>query len=179
MCGRYTLAAPDPAAIRDRFPIGESIEVRQRFNVAPGDDVLAVTTDREGTPRGLSAAALHELLRSTAVPHGSAARIAALLAHRYVASLTAPSAGRLTGDWYFVPHGAHLPRATHARAPVRVATGRATAAEAGSMKIAITLTSAGRRLLRRSRRVALTARATFAPVGFAAQTATKTFTVRR
>jgi putative SOS response-associated peptidase YedK len=34
MCGRYTLATPDPGAIRDRFPIGESIEVRQRFNVA-------------------------------------------------------------------------------------------------------------------------------------------------
>ena len=61
MCGRYTLAAPDPAAIRDRFPIGESIEVRQRFNVAPGDDVLAVTTDSEGTPRG-------DLLRWGLVP---------------------------------------------------------------------------------------------------------------
>ena len=61
MCGRYTLSAPDPAAIRDRFPIGESIEVRQRFNVAPGDDVLAVTTDREGTPRG-------DLLRWGLVP---------------------------------------------------------------------------------------------------------------
>lgn len=52
MCGRYTLAVPDPTAIRDRFPIGEAIEIRQRFNVAPGDDILAVTTDREGTPRG-------------------------------------------------------------------------------------------------------------------------------
>ena len=52
MCGRYTLTAPDPAAIRDRFGISESIEVRQRFNVAPGDEVLAVTTDREGAPRG-------------------------------------------------------------------------------------------------------------------------------
>lgn len=61
MCGRYTLATPDPAAIRDRFPIGESVEVRQRFNVAPGDEVLAVTTDREGAPRG-------ELLRWGLVP---------------------------------------------------------------------------------------------------------------
>lgn len=52
MCGRYTLAAPDPAAIRDRFPVGESVEIRRRFNVAPGDDVLAVTTDRAGAPRG-------------------------------------------------------------------------------------------------------------------------------
>lgn len=52
MCGRYTLAAPDPAAVRARFPIGESIEIRRRYNVAPGDDVLAVTTDREGQSRG-------------------------------------------------------------------------------------------------------------------------------
>ena len=52
MCGRYTLATPDPAAIRGRFPIGEAVQVTQRFNVAPGDDVLAVTTDRAGEPRG-------------------------------------------------------------------------------------------------------------------------------
>jgi putative SOS response-associated peptidase YedK len=52
VCGRYTLAAPTPGQIRARFPIGESIEVRRRFNVAPGDDVLAVTTDKEGIPRG-------------------------------------------------------------------------------------------------------------------------------
>jgi putative SOS response-associated peptidase YedK len=52
MCGRYTLAAPDPAAIRNRFGISESIEVRQRFNVAPGDEVLAVTTDKQGEARG-------------------------------------------------------------------------------------------------------------------------------
>lgn len=61
MCGRYTLATPDPAAIRDRFPIGESVEVRQRFNVAPGDEILAVTTDREGAARG-------DLLRWGLVP---------------------------------------------------------------------------------------------------------------
>jgi putative SOS response-associated peptidase YedK len=61
VCGRYTLAIPDPAAVRARFPIGESIEVRRRYNVAPGDEVLAVTTDREGHPRG-------ELLRWGLVP---------------------------------------------------------------------------------------------------------------
>ncbi|MEO8968779.1 MAG: SOS response-associated peptidase, partial [Solirubrobacteraceae bacterium] len=61
MCGRYTLALPDPGAIRDRFPIGEEIEPRRRFNVAPGDDVLAVTSDRAGAPRG-------ELLRWGLVP---------------------------------------------------------------------------------------------------------------
>ena len=61
MCGRYTLATPDPASIRGRFPIGEGVEIRRRYNVAPGDDVLAVTTDREGAPRG-------ELLRWGLVP---------------------------------------------------------------------------------------------------------------
>ena len=62
MCGRYTLATPDPAALRARFPVGERVEVRRRFNVAPGDDVLAVTTDREGAPRG-------DILRWGLVPH--------------------------------------------------------------------------------------------------------------
>lgn len=61
MCGRYTLATPDPADIRARFPVGEAVEVRRRYNVAPGDEVLAVTTDREGAPRG-------ELLRWGLVP---------------------------------------------------------------------------------------------------------------
>jgi putative SOS response-associated peptidase YedK len=61
MCGRYSLAMPDPGSLRTRFPIGESVEVRTRYNVAPGDEVLAVTTDREGQPRG-------ELLRWGLVP---------------------------------------------------------------------------------------------------------------
>jgi putative SOS response-associated peptidase YedK len=52
MCGRYSLATPNPAEIRGQFPIGDEIEIERRFNVAPGDRVLAVTTDREGRPRG-------------------------------------------------------------------------------------------------------------------------------
>jgi putative SOS response-associated peptidase YedK len=64
VCGRYTLATPSPADVRARFPVGESVEIRRRYNVAPGDDVLAVTTDREGAPRG-------ELLRWGLVPSWS------------------------------------------------------------------------------------------------------------
>ncbi len=52
MCGRYTLAGPDLAQVRARFPVGESVEIRRRYNVAPADDVLAVTAGRDGTPRG-------------------------------------------------------------------------------------------------------------------------------
>jgi putative SOS response-associated peptidase YedK len=61
VCGRYTLATPNPAEVRGRFPIGEAIEVRRRYNVAPGDEVLAVTSDKEGRSRG-------ELLRWGLVP---------------------------------------------------------------------------------------------------------------
>ena len=61
MCGRYTLATPDHSAIRARFPVGESIAITQRYNVAPTDEVLAVTTDKQGVPRG-------ELLRWGLVP---------------------------------------------------------------------------------------------------------------
>jgi putative SOS response-associated peptidase YedK len=61
VCGRYTLATPDPADIRARFEIGEAVEVRRRYNIAPGDEVLAVTADREGRPRG-------ELLRWGLIP---------------------------------------------------------------------------------------------------------------
>ncbi len=62
MCGRYSLASPDPARLRERFAIGDTVPVRPRYNVAPGDDVLTVTTDREGESRG-------ELLRWGLVPY--------------------------------------------------------------------------------------------------------------
>ncbi len=61
MCGRYSLATPAQNDLRSRFLLGESLEVRQRFNVAPGDDVVTVTTSHEGEPRG-------ELLRWGLVP---------------------------------------------------------------------------------------------------------------
>ncbi len=61
VCGRYTLAASNPAEVRARFRIAEEIEVRRRYNVAPGDEVLAVTTDKEGHARG-------DLLRWGLVP---------------------------------------------------------------------------------------------------------------
>jgi putative SOS response-associated peptidase YedK len=61
VCGRYSLATTTPADVRARFPVGESVEIRRRYNVAPADDVLAVTVDREGSPRG-------EVLRWGLVP---------------------------------------------------------------------------------------------------------------
>ncbi len=62
MCGRYTLAGPNPAQLRARYPIGERLEVRRRYNVAPGDDVLAVVR------RGVDDAPEGALLRWGLVP---------------------------------------------------------------------------------------------------------------
>jgi putative SOS response-associated peptidase YedK len=62
MCGRYSLATPAQIDLRSRFALGESLEIRRRFNVCPGDDAVAVTTTRDGEPRG-------ELLRWGLVPH--------------------------------------------------------------------------------------------------------------
>ncbi len=54
MCGRYTLTAPDPAQLRARFGISESVALTPRFNIAPGDAILAITTDRAGAARAES-----------------------------------------------------------------------------------------------------------------------------
>jgi putative SOS response-associated peptidase YedK len=63
MCGRYTLAGTDPSQLRARWPLDERLEVRRRWNVAPGDDVLAVLQRGEGSP-----AAEGALLRWGLVP---------------------------------------------------------------------------------------------------------------
>lgn len=52
MCGRYSLAGPNPAQVRERFALGDDVEIRRRWNVAPQDDVVTKTTDRGGVPRG-------------------------------------------------------------------------------------------------------------------------------
>lgn len=52
MCGRFTLATTTAGELRDRFPLGESaVEIRQRFNVAPGDQLVTVGV-RDGAPTG-------------------------------------------------------------------------------------------------------------------------------
>ena len=62
MCGRYTLAGPDPSVLRSRFGLGESLKIERRYNVAPGDDVVGVIQRREHEPEGT-------LLRWGLVPH--------------------------------------------------------------------------------------------------------------
>jgi putative SOS response-associated peptidase YedK len=51
VCGRFTLATTTADELRQRWPLGESVEIAQRFNVAPGDQVVTVGV-REGVPTG-------------------------------------------------------------------------------------------------------------------------------
>lgn len=62
MCGRYTLATPDLGQLRARWPLPETVQLRRRYNVAPGDDVLAVLQRLDAAPAGT-------LLRWGLVPH--------------------------------------------------------------------------------------------------------------
>jgi putative SOS response-associated peptidase YedK len=54
MCGRYTLANPDPNRIKLRFELPDESEIneRPRFNIAPTDPVLAVRERAEGRELG-------------------------------------------------------------------------------------------------------------------------------
>jgi putative SOS response-associated peptidase YedK len=50
MCGRYTLTNPDPAVLRARFDLAESVKVEAapRYNIAPTDPVLAIRRHEGG-----------------------------------------------------------------------------------------------------------------------------------
>lgn len=51
MCGRYSLTVSDGGLLRQRFAVGETARPPKRFNICPGDDVLAVTADGGGQLR--------------------------------------------------------------------------------------------------------------------------------
>ena len=54
MCGRYTLSTADGGRLADRFDAGDfpapATAMLQRFNVCPGEQVLAVDADRRMRP---------------------------------------------------------------------------------------------------------------------------------
>lgn len=115
------------------------------------------------------------LLRSELTPSGKTARIAALLkAGGYIVRFTALEAGMALLDWYQLPRGARLARAS----PVLVAVGRMTFSAPGTARIKVKLTAAGRALLRHARSLKLTAKGVFTPSGQTAVDATKAFLLK-
>jgi len=139
---------------------------------------LVVIPGPHPSPAGPTGAQLEAGLLHQITPHGRAAKTAALLRrHGYSLSFTALAGGVLVLDWYYLPRGAHLARS--APRPVLVASGTATFASARTQTIVIRLSAAGRRLLAHSRRLALTARASFTPSGRSSVTLSERFTLTR
>jgi hypothetical protein len=125
----------------------------------------------------VSAAQVAALLGGELVPSGKRANIAALLKNGgFVRALRALEGGVATIGWYQVPPGAKVAKQAK---PVLVATGRLTFTTAGTATIKIRLTKAGRALLKRVKRAALTARGTFTPAGASPVVVLRRFTLRR
>ena len=131
-----------------------------------------------GTGGGSGSAALTALLRSVLAPTGRAAKISALLKKgSYSLRFTAPSAGRLSISWYYLPKGARLARA--APKPTLAAAGSVSYSAARAATIRISLTAAGRRMLRHARHMRLTARGAFAAPSASAVVVLRAFTLNR
>jgi hypothetical protein len=130
------------------------------------------------TTATISSAQVAALLGQQLIPSGKAAKIGALLkVGGLTMSFTALEAGTLSVGWYEVPAGAKLAKNSKAK-PVLVASGQMTFSAAGTGKLKIRLTAAGKRLLREATRVTLTAKGVFTPVSAAAVRATKDFIIK-
>jgi alpha-tubulin suppressor-like RCC1 family protein len=159
------------------------LHVSDGFGVSASSPPIALTIaglpvpPRAFVSSTLTEAEIRASLRQQLGIKGSTARIASVRKHHgFTYGFTALTAGALAIDWYYVPPGAHLAR--HAT-PVLLAAGRLRFATAGTRKITLKLTPAGRRLLRKRKRIALTAKGSFTPMDKRAVTATLSFVLKR
>lgn len=130
-----------------------------------------------------TAAQVKALLLKEITPAGKAAKIAALLkAGGVTISFRALSAGTAAVDWYYVPAGAHIAKAKPKA--VRVGSGSLAFNAAGTGRLKIKLTAAGRKLLKKeqiahAKLLRITAQGTFKPTGGASIVVQKSFTPSR
>ncbi len=127
----------------------------------------------------ITAAQIAALLAGQLLPGGKNARIKALLKHGgFSVKVRALEAGSLTLAWYSPARGAKLAKRTRPK-PVLVASAHHTFSGPAAATIKIKLTAAGRKLLRRARRVKLTGRGTFTPLGGPGVSAARAFVLKR
>ncbi len=159
-------------------------------------------TTSSSSPSNQPKAGVAAFFAQQLAPTGKAAKIGTLLkTGLFKEKLKAPEAGTATVRWYYLPPGAKLPgtsaaeQAMRAKSaaekgagkaakkaappPVLVASGSVTFHAAGTASVKLRLTGAGRRLLRHSKRIRLTATCTFTPVGGAAVATSGTFELSR
>ena len=134
------------------------------------------------TSAGLTAGQVRGLLLHILGVSGKGGRIARLLKQDgYVVSVTAPTAGKLTISWYYLPKGAHLAKAKHGKKPkpVLIASASVVFHKAGTAKVKIVLTGKGRQMLKSASHLGLVAKGTFTPNGQSATSTTKAITLKR
>lgn len=113
------------------------------------------------------------------VPAAGSAKLAAVLkSGAFAQSFKAPVAGTTEIGWYYLPPGAKLAAKARPK-PVLVATGRQAFSAPGTATVKIKLTSAGRKLLKKAKRIKLTAKCTFTQTGKPAVVSIKTFVLKR
>jgi hypothetical protein len=125
-----------------------------------------------------SSTRLATLFARALAPSGSTARIGMLLKRgAFVASLRSFAPGKAVIYWYLPAQ--RLPHSSTVISPLLIAGGKVAFRKAGTAAVVVRLTRAGRQLLRRSRRVSLSAKAMFAPNGAAAIRAQQRFVLER
>jgi hypothetical protein len=143
------------------------------------DTFFAAITAGVVPPVTPSAAQIKRSLSAELVPHGKAAKIAAILrAGGYTVSFKALCAGNAELKWYLVPPHAHLTTGKTPQ-PLLVATGKLTFPNARTSSLKVKLTPAGKQLLNHANSMKLTAKGSFTPTGKHAIVTTKTFTLTR
>jgi hypothetical protein len=152
-----------------------------KINYTASAVTATVVTAGSRTPPtvGPSASQILAALSSVLAPHGKNATISALLKHGgFPFAFTAPGAGTMVINWYFVPKGAHLATAKKAK-PVPIANGRVSFTKAGKGKISVRLTAKGKQLLRHAKTLKVTSRSMFTPTVGRAASKLKSFTLKR
>lgn len=158
------------------------LSVTDAFGVSAASPTLLLTIAPAIAPRAFLSTALTEAqirasLRQQLGMKGRAARISSLRRRgRFPYAFTALTAGALSIGWYHLPPGSHLAQQA---APLLVAAGGTSFRAAGTKTIVLRVTKAGRRLLRRRKRIALVAKGTFTPSGRGPISATKGFYLAR
>jgi hypothetical protein len=127
-----------------------------------------------GQPAGISSAQLKGFLAKL-LGSGKGTKIKALL-KGVTKKVSSPAAGKLTVAWYAKPKGA---KAARKAKPVLIAKGGHVFAKAGSAPLKITVTKAGKALLKHAKSVAVASKGTFTPAGRPAVTAAASFTLKR
>jgi hypothetical protein len=139
----------------------------------PGGAVLG------SSAQSVSTARIAALLTKALAASGKLAKIASLT-HSGGATVMfeAPRAGSVVIDWYLTTARASSARGGAAK-PLLLAAGHKAFAKAGSARIAIVLTSAGKRALRGRKHATVSAKGTFTRAGASAVTVSKTIVLAR